>query len=90
MAASQKKLIFDQNFGLKLFIKKKYLSVKKNLRLITKKYIQEACVKIGDWSLQLYSCPWSMIKSSAVFIVTLSVAAAKVRRVFMSSAIFSC
>ena len=48
MAASQKKLIFDQNFGLKLFIKKKYLSVKKNLRLITKKYIQEACVKIGD------------------------------------------
>ena len=30
MAASQeKKSIFDQNFGLKLFIKKKYLSVRK-------------------------------------------------------------
>ena len=46
MAASKKKSIFDQNFGLRLFMKKKNSSVKKNLRLITKKYIQEACVKI--------------------------------------------
>ena len=52
MAASKKKSIFDQNFGLRLFMKKKNSSVKKNLRLITKKYIQEACVKIWDWSVQ--------------------------------------
>ena len=52
MAASRKKSIFDRNFGLKLFIKKIYLSVNKNLWLITEKYIQEACVKIRDWSVQ--------------------------------------
>ena len=46
MAAFQKKSIFDQNFGLKLFIKKYIFIGEKNLRLITEKYIQEACVKI--------------------------------------------